>query len=65
MNKTIKPDGTDNGAGLKVYGTVRKFTPPTTAGDMPDPVPAKDPVNPPPRAARGDDDLMSLEQKPS
>ena len=65
MNKTRKLDGTDSGSGLKVYGVVRKFTPATAAGETPDPIPAKDPVSPPPRAARGDDDLMSQEPKPS
>lgn len=65
MNKTMKPEGADNGSGLKIYGTVRKFTPATTAEETPEPVPAKDPVYPPPRAAKGDDDLMSQEPKPS
>ncbi len=65
MNRIRKPDAADGTSGLKVYGVVRKFTPATIAGQTPDPIPSKDPVNPPPRAARGDDDLMSQEQKPS
>lgn len=65
MNKTRKPDAADDTSGLKAYAVVRKFTPATAAGETPDPVPAKDPVNPPPRAARGDDDLMSQGSKPS
>ncbi len=65
MNKAGKSDVNGSTPGLKVYGVVHKSAP-TTAGEKPvAPIPANDPVNPPPRAAKGDDDLMSQGKKPS